>query len=56
VLRLVTPRVRGGVAAALLHLRDHTGRLLRVCFTWPERPPLVRLLRFLVLGAGAVRC
>jgi hypothetical protein len=54
VLRVVSPDVAGTVAAVLLHLRDRTGRLPRVYFTWDEDHPLARLVRLIVSGTGEV--
>jgi hypothetical protein len=54
VLRVVSPDVASTVAAVLLHIRDRTGRLPRVYFTWGDDHPLVRLIRFVVFGAGEV--
>jgi hypothetical protein len=54
MLRVASPDVAGAVAAVLLPIRDQTGQLPRVYFTWTEDHPLAQLIRFLVLGVGEV--
>jgi hypothetical protein len=48
------PTFAGAVAAVLLHIRDQTGQLPHVYFTWSEDHPLSQLIQFFLLGVGEV--
>jgi hypothetical protein len=50
ILRLDSP----SIAALLLYIRDHTGKLPHVYFNWTEGNPVVYLLRYLFLGEGEI--
>jgi hypothetical protein len=52
VLRCQSPAIPNAIAALLLHLRDHSGRLPHVYFGWTEGNPITYLLRFLAFGEG----
>jgi hypothetical protein len=42
------------IAALLLCIRDQTGKLPQVYFSWTEGSPIVNVLRYLVFGDGEV--
>lgn len=53
-LTVQSPTVPNTIAAILLALRDRTGEVPHVYFSWSEGGPVSRLLRFLVFGDGEV--
>ena len=52
VLRCSSPAVPNAIAALLLHLRDHTGRIPDAYFGWTEGNPVTYVLKYLALGEG----
>jgi hypothetical protein len=52
VLRTESPAVPNAIAAALLYLRDETGRLPHVYFGWSEGNPIAYLLKYIAFGEG----
>ncbi len=54
VLRARSSAVPNAIAALLLHLRDTTGKLPHVYFTWGEENPIKFLIRFILFGRGDV--
>jgi hypothetical protein len=54
VLRVQSSSVPNAIAAFLLYLRDQTGLLPHVYFSWSEGNPVQYLLRFLLFGGGDV--
>ncbi|MEV7007013.1 amino acid transporter [Streptosporangium sp. NPDC051022] len=54
VLTVQSPSIANAIAALLLYLRDHTGRMPQIFFHWAEGNPVVAMLRYLVLGEGDV--
>jgi hypothetical protein len=55
--RILTVRssvVANTIAEILLAIRDRTGLVTHVYFTWTEGNPLANLLRFLFVGAGEI--
>jgi hypothetical protein len=54
VLRLEAPAIANGIAAVLLHIRDTTGGLPNIYFSWTEGNPVIYLLRSLFLGDGEI--
>ena len=54
ILRADGAAVPNAIAALLLHIRERTGKLPHVYFSWTEGNPLANLLRYLVFGAGEV--
>jgi hypothetical protein len=52
VLRVRGSAVPNAIAAFLLHLRDTTGKIPHVYFSWSEGNPLLYLLRFVLFGQG----
>jgi hypothetical protein len=52
VLRCKSPAIPNTIAALLLHIRDHTGRIPHVYFGWTEGNPVTYLLKFLAFGEG----
>jgi hypothetical protein len=54
VLRLEAPTAANAIAAVLLHIRDTSGRLPNIYFTWTEGNPVLYLLRYLFLGDGEI--
>ncbi|MFI1167336.1 amino acid transporter [Streptomyces sp. NPDC020801] len=53
-LRAQGPTVPNTIAAILLALRDRSGRVPHVYFSWTEGNPVSQLIRFLVFGDGEV--
>ncbi|MFJ1812022.1 MULTISPECIES: amino acid transporter [unclassified Streptomyces] len=53
-LRVSGPTVPNAIAAVLLALRDRTGQVPHVYFSWTEGNPVSHLIRFLVFGEGEV--
>ncbi|MEU1301701.1 amino acid transporter [Streptomyces shenzhenensis] len=51
-LRAAGPTVPNTIAAVLLALRDRTGEVPHVYFSWTEGNPIPLLVRFLVFGEG----
>ncbi len=54
VLRLEAPTIANAIAAVLLRIRDTTGRLPHIYFSWTEGNPVVYLLRYLCFGDGEI--
>jgi hypothetical protein len=54
MLRAQSPVVANSIAALLIHLEKHTGRLPHAYFTWTEGNPIGNLFRFIFLGEGDV--
>jgi hypothetical protein len=54
VVRLEAPAIANAIAAVLLHIRDTTGRLPNIYFSWTEGNPVIYLLRYLFLGDGEI--
>ncbi len=54
VLRLEAPTIANAIAAVLLHIRDTTGRLPHIYFSWTEGNPVMYLLRYLLFGDGEI--
>jgi len=52
ILRTQAPAVPNAIAAFLLYLRDHTGRIPHVYFGWSEGNPIVYLARYILFGEG----
>jgi len=52
VLRAKSPAIPNAIAALLLHIRDHTGKIPHVYFGWTEGNPVTYLLKFLAFGEG----
>ncbi|MEN3330862.1 MAG: hypothetical protein V7641_227 [Blastocatellia bacterium] len=52
VLRAESSTVPNAIAAFLLDLRNHTGKLPHAYFTWTEGNPLVYILKFILFGEG----
>jgi hypothetical protein len=52
VLRTESPAVPNAIAAALLYLRDETGKLPHVYFGWSEGNPISYLLKYIAFGEG----
>jgi hypothetical protein len=52
VLKCKSPAIPNAIAALLLHIRDHTGKMPHVYFGWTEGNPIAYLLKFLALGEG----
>lgn len=52
VLRTESPAVPNAIAAALLYLRDETGKLPHVYFGWSEGNPVSYLLKYIAFGEG----
>ncbi|MET8246844.1 amino acid transporter [Streptomyces sp. NPDC005202] len=53
-LRAQGPTVPNTIAAVLLALRERTGQVPHVYFSWTEGGPVSHLIRFLVFGDGEV--
>jgi hypothetical protein len=54
ILCLQSSAIANSIAATLLHIRDRTGRLPHIYFSWTEGNPVVYLLRYLVFGDGEI--
>jgi hypothetical protein len=54
ILRVESAAVANTIAAILLHLRESTGKLPHIYFSWTEGNPIVYLLRYLLFGDGEV--
>lgn len=54
MLRAQSPAVANSIAALLIHLEQHTGKLPHAYFTWTEGNPIGNLMRFIFLGEGDV--
>jgi hypothetical protein len=54
VLRAESAAIPNAIAALLLHMRDSTGLVPHVYFSWSEGKPLPQLVRYFLLGAGDV--
>jgi hypothetical protein len=54
VLSVHSPAVANTIAELLLDMRDRTGLIPNVYFTWTEGNPVVNLLRFLAVGEGEI--
>jgi hypothetical protein len=47
-----SPVVANSIAALLMHLERHTGRMPHAYFKWKEGNPVANILRFIFLGEG----
>jgi hypothetical protein len=54
ILRAESAAVANAIAALLLDVRDHSGKLPHVYFSWSEGSPVVNLVRYLIFGVGEV--
>lgn len=54
ILRVESTTIGNAIAALLLHIRDTTGELPHIYFTWTEGNPIVYLLRYLFFGDGEI--
>jgi hypothetical protein len=54
ILRVSSANVANTIAAVLLAIRDRTGQIPHVYFSWTEGNPVVNLMRFLFLGEGEI--
>src|SRR5579864_5676916 len=54
ILRSSSPAVPNAIAAILIHVRDTTGRVPHIYFSWTEGNPIAHMFRFLFLGEGDV--
>jgi hypothetical protein len=54
ILRAESSAVANSIAALLLYIRDQTGKLPLVYFSWTEGNPVVNVLRYLIFGDGEV--
>jgi hypothetical protein len=54
VLRSSSPAVPNAIAAILIHVRDVTGKVPHVYFSWTEGNPVAHMFRFIFLGEGDV--
>jgi hypothetical protein len=52
VLRSKSAAIPNAIAALLIHIRDHTGKIPHVYFGWTEGNPIAYLLKFLAFGEG----
>jgi hypothetical protein len=52
VLRTEAPAVPNAIAAFLIYLRDKTGKIPHVYFSWSEGNPLMYMVRYVLLGEG----
>jgi hypothetical protein len=54
ILRVEAPAVPNAIAAVLLHIREHTGKLPHIYFAWMEANPISQLLTYILTGTGDV--
>jgi hypothetical protein len=54
ILRVAAPAIPNAIAALLLHVRDTTGKLPHVYFSWMETNPIKQLLGYVLTGSGDV--
>jgi hypothetical protein len=54
VLRAESATVANAIAALLLHLRDTTGQIPHVYFSWSESEPVAQILGYLLFGEGDI--
>jgi hypothetical protein len=54
ILRAESTTVPNAIAAALLEIRDRTGKVPHVYFSWTEGNPVVAMLRYMIFGDGDV--
>jgi hypothetical protein len=54
ILRVEAPAIPNAIAALLLHVRDVTGKLPHVYFSWMETNPIVQLAGYVLTGSGDV--
>lgn len=54
VLRTESPAVPNALAAFLLYVRNHTGKIPHAYFGWAEGNPLHYLMRFILFGEGDI--
>jgi hypothetical protein len=54
ILCVEAPAVPNAIAALLLHIKEVTGKLPHVYFSWMETNPVVQLLGYLLTGEGDV--
>jgi hypothetical protein len=54
ILRVRSSTIANAMAALLLHIRDSTGQLPHIYFSWTEGSPLGYLLRYLFFGDGEI--
>jgi hypothetical protein len=54
ILTVQSSAIANSIAAVLLHIRDRTGRLPHIYFSWTEGNPVVYLLRYLFFGDGEI--
>jgi hypothetical protein len=54
ILRAESAAVPNAIAALLLYIRDHTGKIPHAYFGWVEGNPIQYLLRFILFGEGDI--
>jgi hypothetical protein len=54
ILRVESSTIANAIAALLLHIRNLTGKVPHVYFSWTEGSPVVYLLRYLFFGDGEI--
>ncbi len=54
ILRTYSPAVPNAIASFLLYLRDETGHLPHVYFSWGDGNPFKFLMRFILFGEGDI--
>ena len=54
ILRAESAAVPNAIAALLLYIRDHTGKIPHAYFGWAEGNPIQYLLRFILFGEGDI--
>lgn len=54
ILCVESTTIGNAIAAMLLYIRDTTGELPHIYFTWTEGNPIVYLLRYLLFGDGEI--